>query len=229
MIAASMTYYVGFSFMYYFLLWPLMFEWTIAFPMENRVWIPSKNSRQANTSDCWDWDINWWHPLVVLFYNQDPDLGGTILFVTTATIAIINLVLFLLPGYPPYWQATTRILGKMYSNMMMAVLNNRIVFKTQDSETITSNESLNVFDTSSTTGVTQWIMNVHETFSAWLSGQLQAKSDPLSTFTYSILSIVRVLFFRTEAEKASRVLLVHWVNNYILQSIIYCVQRQSVW
>ena len=76
MIAASMTYYVGFSFIYYFLLWPLMFEWTIAFPMENRVWIPSKNSWQTNTSDRWDWDINWWHPLVVLFYNQDPDLGG---------------------------------------------------------------------------------------------------------------------------------------------------------
>ena len=30
--------------------------------------------------------------------------------------------------------------------MMMVVLNNRIVFTTQDSETITSNESLIVFD-----------------------------------------------------------------------------------
>ena len=49
----------------------------------------------------------------------------------TATIAIINLALILIPG-PPYWLITVLILGKLYSNMMMAVLNSRIVLKTQD-------------------------------------------------------------------------------------------------
>jgi len=59
----------------------------------------------------------------------------------TATIAIINLALYLLPGHPTYWQCTTEILGKLYSNVMMVVLNNRIVFKINN-ETITSNEPL---------------------------------------------------------------------------------------
>ena len=59
----------------------------------------------------------------------------------TATVAIINFILFLLPGHPTYWQATIGILGKLYSNTMMIVLNNRIAFKSQD-DSIMSNEHL---------------------------------------------------------------------------------------
>ncbi|KAF8150014.1 hypothetical protein B0H34DRAFT_802136 [Crassisporium funariophilum] len=44
----------------------------------------------------------------------------------TATIAIINLILSLLPGRPAYYQVTSAILGKMYSNTMMVVFNSRM-------------------------------------------------------------------------------------------------------
>ena len=44
-----------------------------------------------------------------------------------------------MPGHVIYWETTIAILGKLYSNTMMVVLNNRIVFKTQDESTM-SNE-----------------------------------------------------------------------------------------
>ena len=59
----------------------------------------------------------------------------------TATIAIINFVLSILPGHPTYYQLTSCILGKMYSTTMMVVLNSRIVFQTQE-ESPMSNENL---------------------------------------------------------------------------------------
>jgi len=56
--------------------------------------------------------------------------------ILTAAIAIINLVLFVLPGnHPTYYQTTTAILGKLYSNTMMGVLNSRIVFSKKGEET----------------------------------------------------------------------------------------------
>ena len=70
------------------------------------------------------------------FTIQDPDLGDDFI---TAAVTIIHLALFLLPGHPTYWQATIGMLGALYANMMMMVLNNRIVFKTQD-DTLTSND-----------------------------------------------------------------------------------------
>jgi len=72
------------------------------------------------------------HKLVRLFIET-----GTL----TATVAIINFILFLLPGHPTYWQTTIGILGKLYSNTMMVVLNNRIAFQAQDDSTL-SNEYL---------------------------------------------------------------------------------------
>ncbi|KAF9523765.1 hypothetical protein CPB83DRAFT_862249 [Crepidotus variabilis] len=44
----------------------------------------------------------------------------------TAVIALLNFVLALLPGHPTYYMATAGILGKLYSNSMMAVFNSRI-------------------------------------------------------------------------------------------------------
>jgi len=71
------------------------------------------------------------HKLIRLFIET-----GTL----TATIAIINFALFLIPGHTTYWQTTIGILGKLYSNTMMVVLNNRIVFKTTQDESTMSNE-----------------------------------------------------------------------------------------
>jgi len=54
----------------------------------------------------------------------------------TATVAIINLILFVLPGnHPSYYQTTTAILGKMYSNTMMVTLNSRINISQKDGST----------------------------------------------------------------------------------------------
>ncbi|KDR70735.1 hypothetical protein GALMADRAFT_159844 [Galerina marginata CBS 339.88] len=43
----------------------------------------------------------------------------------TAAMAIVNLALSVLPGGPTYFQTTSSMLGKMYSNTMMVVLNSR--------------------------------------------------------------------------------------------------------
>ncbi|KAF9526409.1 hypothetical protein CPB83DRAFT_858050 [Crepidotus variabilis] len=44
----------------------------------------------------------------------------------TAVIAIVNLILSALPGTPTYFQVSSAILGKLYSNSMMVMLNSRI-------------------------------------------------------------------------------------------------------
>ena len=55
---------------------------------------------------------------------------------TTAAIAIINLILFVLPGdHPTYYQTTTAIIGKIYSNTMMVTLNSRINISKRDTST----------------------------------------------------------------------------------------------
>lgn len=46
----------------------------------------------------------------------------------TAAIAIVNLSLSLLPGKPTYFQTSSAVLGKIYSNTMMVVFNSRIRF-----------------------------------------------------------------------------------------------------
>jgi hypothetical protein len=52
----------------------------------------------------------------------------------TAAIAIINLILFVLPGdHPTYYQTTTSIIGKIYSNTMMVTLNSRINLSKRES------------------------------------------------------------------------------------------------
>jgi len=51
----------------------------------------------------------------------------------TAAVAIVNLILFVSPGiHPSYYQTTTAILGKMYSNTMMVTLNSRINISKKD-------------------------------------------------------------------------------------------------
>ncbi|KAF8902562.1 hypothetical protein CPB84DRAFT_1846214 [Gymnopilus junonius] len=44
----------------------------------------------------------------------------------TAVIALLNFILALLPGHPTYYMTTAGILGKLYSNSMMAVFNSRM-------------------------------------------------------------------------------------------------------
>lgn len=72
----------------------------------------------------------------------------------TAAVSIINLILFVLPGnHPTYYQTTTAILGKMYSNSMMVVLNSRIMFSRKEdgsSDYISMNSSSGVAQRRST-------------------------------------------------------------------------------
>ncbi|KAF9556100.1 hypothetical protein CPC08DRAFT_820681 [Agrocybe pediades] len=44
----------------------------------------------------------------------------------TAVISIINIVLAVLPSQPNYYMTPTGVLGKLYSNSMLALLNNRM-------------------------------------------------------------------------------------------------------
>ncbi|KAF5317761.1 hypothetical protein D9619_012567 [Psilocybe cf. subviscida] len=51
----------------------------------------------------------------------------------TAVIAIVTLLLTVVgPIYPSYYQASVAVLGKMYSNSMMVMLNNRLVISSTD-------------------------------------------------------------------------------------------------
>ncbi|KDR72270.1 hypothetical protein GALMADRAFT_253096 [Galerina marginata CBS 339.88] len=43
----------------------------------------------------------------------------------TAAVAILTLILTFLPGHPTYYQTTISVLGKLYSNSMMASFNSR--------------------------------------------------------------------------------------------------------
>jgi hypothetical protein len=62
---------------------------------------------------------------------------------SAAVVAIINLILFELPSdRPPYYQASTAMIGKMYSNTMMVALNSRInISKWESGSTDYSTES----------------------------------------------------------------------------------------
>jgi hypothetical protein len=50
-----------------------------------------------------------------------------------AAIAIVNLILFMLPGHPTYYQAPSAILGILYATTMMVVINSHIVMSHHDS------------------------------------------------------------------------------------------------
>ena len=62
----------------------------------------------------------------------------------TAAFAIINLVLFLIPSKPVYFEAVSQVVGKMYSNTMMVVLNSRMVYGITNDTASTTNEELSV-------------------------------------------------------------------------------------
>ena len=46
----------------------------------------------------------------------------------TAALAIINLVMFLIPSKATYFETTSAVLGKLYSNTLMVLLNSRMVY-----------------------------------------------------------------------------------------------------
>ena len=52
--------------------------------------------------------------------------GFTDHYLSPAVIALTNFILALLPGHPTYYMTTAGILGKLYSNSMMAVFNSRM-------------------------------------------------------------------------------------------------------
>ena len=72
----------------------------------------------------------------------------------TAAIAIMTFVLLILPGHPVYYVTTTGILGKLYSNTMMVILNNRIVLQAQD-ESIVLDELVSSSTSMSNPGISQ--------------------------------------------------------------------------
>jgi hypothetical protein len=58
----------------------------------------------------------------------------------TAALAITNLVLFLIPSKAVYFEATSAVLGKLYSNTMMIVFNSRMVY-TIANDTVSNEQS----------------------------------------------------------------------------------------
>jgi hypothetical protein len=62
---------------------------------------------------------------LVIFYTLDSDQPFQLY---TAAVAIINLVLFLIPSKATYFQTTIGVLGKMYSNTLMVLLNSRMTY-----------------------------------------------------------------------------------------------------
>ncbi|KAF9526408.1 hypothetical protein CPB83DRAFT_467878 [Crepidotus variabilis] len=61
----------------------------------------------------------------------------------TAVLAIVNLALSVLPGQPTYFQTTSAVLGKMYSNTMMVVFNSRMrIGRLQESEGYNSSSAI---------------------------------------------------------------------------------------
>ena len=90
----------------------------------------STDGSETNIFDRWDRNVHW----PVIFSLLSSWLNSLMMFLKpiTATIAFISLILFLLPGHPAYYETASGILGKMYSNTMMVVLNSRIVLQTQD-------------------------------------------------------------------------------------------------
>lgn len=46
----------------------------------------------------------------------------------TACVAILDIVLILLPGEPPYYQIASAVLSKVYAHSILIVLNSRIRF-----------------------------------------------------------------------------------------------------
>ena len=109
----------------------------------------STDGSENNLFDHWVWSIDWSdHSLFPPDKNSDEFI--------TATIAIITFVLFILPGYPHplYYVTTCGILGKMYSNTMMVILNNRIVLQAQD-ESIMLDKQVSSSTSMSNPGISQ--------------------------------------------------------------------------
>ena len=131
-----MAYYVCFVFMLVFL----------RFDSSGKTAFPVKNYMEANTTDSPETNffvhlfrgIDW--PDYSLSFPPDENSDGFI----TATIAIITFVLFTLPGHMSYYSTTCGILGKMYSNTMMVILNDRIVLLAQDESTMLDEHSLSL-------------------------------------------------------------------------------------
>jgi len=95
----------------------------------------SKDRTKADTADRRDRDFDWF----VLFNDPARCHSTLILEFLVAAIAIVNLGLSLLPGKPTYYQTSSAVLGKIYSNTMMAVFNSRIKFGQSEAFTAADN------------------------------------------------------------------------------------------
>ena len=120
-----------------------------ALQMENYVETNPTDSSKNNLFDHWVWRIDWSDQLLLFPLDKNSHK-----FVT-ATIAIIAFVLFILPSQPVYYATASGILGKMYSNTMMVLLNNRIVLQAQDESIIVSDEYVSSSTSMSNPGISQ--------------------------------------------------------------------------
>ena len=119
----------------------------------------------------------------ILLFSLDKNSDEFII----ATTAILTLVLFILPGHPPYYAITSGILGKMYSNTMMVILNNRIVFQAKDESTV-----LNVHVSSSTSTMSNPGISQRPAFSTSHGGTLVTHKQwtiPLDVYETQHVSI----------------------------------------
>ena len=114
--------------------------------MENYMEANSTDSSETNLFDRWVRVNNWSLLLFLLDKNSDN-------FFTAAT-AIITFILFMIPSQPTSYGITSGILGKLYSNTMMVILNNRIVLQAQD-ESIMSDEHVSSSTSMSNPGISQ--------------------------------------------------------------------------
>lgn len=103
--------------------------------MENALEINSTDNPENHASDRYDRDLDWSDISRYLLWSQSLMVSST----STAAVSTLNLILFVSQGnHSTYYQTTAAILGKMYSNTMMVVLNSRIVFSQKESNDYSS-------------------------------------------------------------------------------------------
>ena len=127
-ITASMTYYVGFTFVLILLFFLRFDSLGKQLSRWKTTWKPTQRIIQRLIFLIRR--IDWSDQLLSFLLDKNSHKFFT------ATTAIINFVLFILPGQPASYGIPCGILGKMYSNTMMVILNNRIVLQAQDESII---------------------------------------------------------------------------------------------
>ncbi|KDR76220.1 hypothetical protein GALMADRAFT_466418 [Galerina marginata CBS 339.88] len=101
----------------------------------------------------------------------------------TATIAIVNLSLSVLPGQPTYYQTTSSALGKMYSNTMMVVFNSRArIGRADESHAETFGSRSGGYRDGESRGVTSVNVTRHKVMTGHAGDEREGWNLPMDTF-----------------------------------------------